>query len=259
MDQFPTEIVEKIFTSYDLSILDVVNASATCKHLRDELYNNDRVWKSLYYHNLPVTVSHLLSARTTNTVDWLEEIKYVYEVKSKVRRMLETMPDTYYSVPNIGPSELTGWDEFIKSSPAGTYYIVMWYLNLLICDYKQIHSFSVVSLFTPGNKTLRYYCLKVMEYLRHSKLTQDYEGFMQLDEKQRILEKVATFVAQWCQPTKIIRYKDIEEQLDQLAASARQELFAVNPKHPLFQVPKETLLDWKSRNLEKHQSANMSA
>lgn len=92
-----------------------------------------------------------------------------------------------------------------------------------------------------------------MEYLRHSKLTQDYEGFMQLDEKQRILEKVATFVAQWCQPTKIIRYKDIEEQLDQLAASARQELFAVNPKHPLFQVPKETLLDWKSRNLEKHQ------
>lgn len=54
MDQFPTEIVEKIFTSYDLSILDVVNASATCKHLRDELYNNDRVWKSLYYHKYAI-------------------------------------------------------------------------------------------------------------------------------------------------------------------------------------------------------------
>lgn len=65
---------------------------------------------------------------------------------------------------------------------------------------------------------MEYYTIKVLRFLRQVKLSEEWEHFMELSEEQQILEKGATLVAQWCQPTLDIKWEDIALQLDNLTA-----------------------------------------
>lgn len=70
---------------------------------------------------------------------------------------------------------------------------------------------------TPGNKTLQYYAIKVLRFLRQLHLSDEWAYYLSLPQKKQILEKGAVFVAQWCQPHIEIRWKDIAAKLDNLA------------------------------------------
>lgn len=70
---------------------------------------------------------------------------------------------------------------------------------------------------TPGNKTLQYYAIKVLRFLRQLSLSKEWAEYIALPPKLQILEKGAVFVAQWCQPHVEVTWKDVALKIDNLA------------------------------------------
>lgn len=64
---------------------------------------------------------------------------------------------------------------------------------------------------------MQYYSMKVLRHLRQVRLTAEWNDLVGLPEKYQILEKGATFIAQWCLPDVDVTWKSIANHLDALA------------------------------------------
>lgn len=80
-----------------------------------------------------------------------------------------------------------------------------------------------------------------------------WQTFINLPVEQQILERAATFVAQWCQPWKRVPYSDIIAMLDRIAQRVMQFLKEQHPTHPILSMPEEQFLSWKNNNINDNQ------
>lgn len=69
---------------------------------------------------------------------------------------------------------------------------------------------------TPGNLTRKHYALKVLRHIHRKYLTQVFKHSSAKLKKYKLVEEGAVFVAQWCQPNKLIDPESIHDQLDEL-------------------------------------------
>lgn len=77
--------------------------------------------------------------------------------------------------------------------------------------------------------------------------------FWSLKPDQVPLEKIAMLVAEWTQPRELISYSGICASLGDIAKRVLEKLKIENPKHPIFDVPREVLIGWERENLEDNQ------
>lgn len=106
---------------------------------------------------------------------------------------------------------------------------------------------------TRVNLTHIYCAKKTLSYMRQCRLRDKWQQFINLPAKQQILELIATFVAQWCQPSKYIPYSIISETLDGLAQQVLQFLGEQHPTHRIFSTPVQEFSFWKDNNIDDNQ------
>ncbi|KAK4876142.1 hypothetical protein RN001_012564 [Aquatica leii] len=245
MEQLPPEILELIISNHKLTIEDVFNCSKTCTTLHEIILNSSFIWKHKYKQNWP----QFMNLFDRNFNNWLDEIRYIFDLTKRTHLLLSMMSARFYKKNELSYCDLDEWANLIQESPRVYDYVVLDLMTIIHCN-EPIKSIQVVPVDTPGNKTLQYYATKVLRFIRQLHLSTEWEEFVLLPGQYQILEKGATLIAQWCQPTLDIKWSNISSQLDELATQVRLTLLSKNPNHPLHKVSIETLEKWKCQNLE---------
>lgn len=101
--------------------------------------------------------------------------------------------------------------------------------------------------------THRYYALKVVRYLKHCHLRNEWENFISLRPEEQTLERGATIVAQWNQPKRHISYSYISSLLDNIADQTKEVLREQYPAHPIFSTSAEQFNFWKNNIIDDNQ------
>ncbi|CAH1155846.1 unnamed protein product [Phaedon cochleariae] len=248
MEQLPVEIIENILTNPRISIEDIVHFSSTCHYFHEIVFSSNLVWKVKLFQRWP-QLKNLLEIRHIN---FQHEVRYIYELRQKTRKMLEKMPPKFYKKYEISDSDLYEWNGILNEKDEAYNYLVMDLMDIVNTDVP-INSIEVVPLNTPGNKTLQYYANKVLRYIRQLHLSKVWKNYISLPPERQILEIGAVFVAQWCQPNVEVTLEDITCRLDQIAWKVRHALQVSHPQHPLFQATPEELELWRIENKARNQ------
>lgn len=82
----------------------------------------------------------------------------------------------------------------------------------------------MLTLSTPGNKTMQYYANKVLRFIRQLHLSTVWKDYMALPPERQVLEIGAVLVAQWCQPNIEITLDNVSTKLDHIAEEVKQAL-----------------------------------
>lgn len=241
----PDEIWEKILADPKLPMSDVFNFCQTCSRFHENLRSN-YLWRRKFLQRWPKT-------KIPNQIEnWYEEVRYRLQLHVNVRSILATMPAKYCCYVDISDSEFVEWIHLSTQHPRAYEYIID-YLREIAHSNVQIHSVNIVPTLMPGNYTLRYYTLKVLRFLRKWKLRTEWEFYTQLPAKNRLMEKGAVIINQWCQPEKYIEYEDVARELDAIADAIKAHLKSIHPKHSIFKKSEEELNRWKIAILDDNQ------
>ncbi|KAF5299790.1 hypothetical protein FQR65_LT19456 [Abscondita terminalis] len=248
IDQLPPEIVELIISNAKLTIEDVSNCSQTCTTLHEIVLNSSFIWKHKYKQKWP----QFMNLFDKNFNDWFKEVRYIYMLKIRTHMILSTMSARFYKKNELSSCDLEEWENLMRESPRAYEYIVLDLMTIIHC-YDAIKSIQIVPVDTPGNKTMQFYATKVLRFIRQLHISMEWEKFIQLPSQQQILEKGATLVAQWCQPTADVKWENVALQMDELAEQVRLALIVKNINHPLHKVSADTLKKWKNENIDDNQ------
>uniref|UniRef100_T1J6H4 Hemimethylated DNA-binding domain-containing protein n=1 Tax=Strigamia maritima TaxID=126957 RepID=T1J6H4_STRMM len=86
------------------------------------------------------------------------------------------------------------------------------------------------------NLTEKYYVEKALRFAKHIYLKTKWEEFLNLDAEAQSIESGTILLAQWCQPTIVVRQETVAKQLDDLAWLMINELSEKYKKHPLLEL-----------------------
>ncbi|KAK9886099.1 hypothetical protein WA026_014888 [Henosepilachna vigintioctopunctata] len=246
MDMLPLEIIELILSNPFLSIKDVVNFSSTSHYFREIISSSNTLWRQKFRDKWP----DLIDLFDNNFNHYYEEIIYIHNIFRETQNKLELMPSRFCKKYEISECELEEWTEILNNKHENYYYLVLYLMDIVNTN-ATIQSVDVVPLNTPGNKTQQYYASKVLRHIRQVHLSKEWALFVNIPQKEQLLENGARFVAQWCQPHLDISQKKISAKLDKIANAVKRKLRYVFPNHPIFAVPVEELNKWKRFNLER--------
>lgn len=96
----------------------------------------------------------------------------------------------------------------------------------------------------------KYYGKLLLRYLRQRYLMDKWQA---LGKNDRTTENCAIFVAEWFQPEELLLEPKIKSLFDDLAERAKELLRTAYPGHSLFNVPDETLQQWRTKRLLDNQ------
>lgn len=91
-----------------------------------------------------------------------------------------------------------------------------------------------------------------MAYMKQSYLKKMWLNFIKLPAKRQTIERAATFVAQWCQPCKLLLGSDIVASLDSIVQQTLKVLNDIHPAHSIFTMSAEQLSLWKNNISDNH-------
>lgn len=74
---------------------------------------------------------------------WMEEIRYIHELRPKTRAILATMPPRFYKRYELSDSDLAEWAEIVKEQP-NTYVYLAHDLTQIVNTHVPIHNINVV-------------------------------------------------------------------------------------------------------------------
>ncbi|KAI4488773.1 hypothetical protein M0802_011283 [Mischocyttarus mexicanus] len=235
--QLPEEIIEYILEDESITFLDIIRFSSTCKHLYLTVKNN-QLWRVKYFQRWPrLKKQYEKNTPDIKVLNWLNEIKVSMEARRNLMYHLSQMSSKHYKSEEVSNSELKYLDSLFRPE-LGAYqlnyhFLVDELINLINCHYK--HS----------NLTHRYYAFIVLRYLKQNYIKEKWERFINLPPKEQILERCATFVAQWSNPERCISYSHISSLLDDMANQTKDLIYERHPGHSIFSLPPEQFLIWK--------------
>ncbi|XP_035717515.1 F-box only protein 21-like [Vespa mandarinia] len=242
----PGEIIEYILEDPNITFLDIVRFSITCKHFYQIVKDNNKLWRVKYFQRWPLLKEHYKE----NSVDlkvfnWLNEIQISITIRRSLMQHLSLMSTKHYKREELSHSELRYFDPLFRPEQ-GAHQLSY---HFLVDELISLINRPIVD----SNLTHRYYAFIVLRYLRQNYLTEEWQRFIHFPPDEQILEKGATIVAQWSQPERHISYSYISSLLDDIANQAKNLLYEKYPKHSIFSLSAEQLLIWKNRNINDNQ------
>nr|XP_050868996.1 F-box only protein 21-like isoform X2 [Vespula vulgaris] len=242
----PGEIIECILENPNITFLDIIRFSMSCKHLYRTVKSNNKLWKVKYFQRWPLLKEYYEENNVELKVfNWLNEIQISIEIRRNLMHQLSLMSSKHYKREELSNSELKYLDPLFRPEQGAHqlsyYFLVDELINLInrpIID---------------TNLTYRYYAFIILRYLRQNYLTEEWQRFIHFPPNKQILEKGATIVAQWSQPERHVSYSYICSLLDDIANQTKNLLYERHPTHSIFSLPVEELLTWKYRNIDDNQ------
>lgn len=242
----PGEVIGYILEDENITILDIIKFSLTCKHFYQTIKSNNQLWRIKFFQRWPLLKEYYEESNSDGKViDWLNEIRLSIEIRSKLMHQLSLMSSKHYKKKELSDSELKDYDPLFRPEEGayrlGYYFLVDELIDLL--NRPNVDS----------NLTHKYYALKVVRYLKQNYLREEWQKFINLPPREQILERGATIVAQWSQPEQHVSYSHISLLLDDIAEQTKSLLREQNPTLSIFSVPEEQFLIWKHTNIDDNQ------
>ncbi|XP_072763657.1 F-box only protein 21-like [Anoplolepis gracilipes] len=103
---------------------------------------------------------------------------------------------------------------------------------------------------TDWDLTERYCYMKMFHYLRQYSSKKKWEKFKAQSQREQLLERAATIVAQWFQSQKDVYYSCVNASLDNIVQEVLKCLKEKYPDHSIFSSPAENLSYWKNNNID---------
>lgn len=86
--------------------------------------------------------------------------------------------------------------------------------------------------------------------MRERAVENKFKRFVRRSNREQLLERVATIVAQAVQPDKDIFYSDVKASLDTIALGVLNCLRNEHPDHSIFSTSVENFSYWKNNNID---------
>ncbi|KMQ92357.1 f-box only protein 21-like protein [Lasius niger] len=88
-----------------------------------------------------------------------------------------------------------------------------------------------------------------MRYLMQRSLKKKWDKYKMKPDKEQLLERAATILAQWVQPEKNVSYSCVKASLNSMALEVLKCLMEKHPDHSIFSTPNETFSYWTNNNI----------
>jgi len=225
----PSEVLEKILQSLSLCHKDLLSLTSTCKRLHELINSNNELWKRKFATAFFILSKQILENMEFQEISWQDEFKKRLKMGHLIDSHLEDMGETFHRKGELSNTDFRWFDDLLlRSNPSRC----CGHLHML----DKLHCL-VTSPETDSRLTDKFYAEKALAHVQHRLLS----GHPFLAEEAESLdhEEVMLLVAQWAQPTKLIRKMDIATQLDKFAQNALSCLFSKNPEHPIFEKIRE--------------------
>ncbi|XP_026830108.1 uncharacterized protein LOC113563122 [Ooceraea biroi] len=269
----PEDVIENILGCNGICIRDIVNLSATCKHLY-HLIENNAIWRhqfnQKYFSIWPDLKTICKKEIFKGYLDFKELITIRINHKKQLRPFLARISEKHYYGFYESLSENVTWHTWLNVCRHDNY------TNEVIVQEKEFNSFKwdeTYELLFPNGRankftrtvtefrhkndlTNRYYGKELLLYMKHYHLKTVWQNFRKRPAKEQLLEGAATFVAQWFQPEKNISYCHIARELDKITQQTMEDLEIENFRHPIFFALYQQLSFWKFHNIEENQWNN---
>ncbi|XP_029168627.1 F-box only protein 21-like [Nylanderia fulva] len=98
--------------------------------------------------------------------------------------------------------------------------------------------------------TVRYCNMKLFHYMRERLIENKLHRFVKRPDRELLLERVATIVANSVQPENDIPYSSVEASLDTITFEVLNCLAEKYPNHPIFSIFGEKFFSWKNNNID---------
>ncbi|KAK2588852.1 hypothetical protein KPH14_001721 [Odynerus spinipes] len=248
----PGEVIGYILEDENITFLDIIRFSMTCKYLYRTIRSNNQLWRIKFFQRWPLLKEHYEENCSDGKVlNWLNEIQLSVEIRRKLMHQLSLMSSKHYEKHELSHSDLKDFNPLFRPEEGayrlGYHFLVDELINLI--------NDPIIN----RNLTNKYYALKVVRYLKQNYLREEWQKFINLPPKERILERGATIVAQWSQPERHVSYSHISSSLDDIAEQTKSLLRERNPTHSIFLVPTEQFLIWKCTNIDDNQWSTLEA
>ncbi|XP_077996459.1 F-box only protein 21-like [Glandiceps talaboti] len=212
------EIIEFILCQDQLNYKDIVSFSSTCTRFR-VISASGEVWRRKLLQRRP-SLSDLSLDATDNQYDWFDLNKLQVQIGSQVHYFVNKLPPLYYHLDDVSNE---GFEAFQKIITKDYYH---W-------RFVQDELLTILSVHLKDSLTKKYYTEKVLRFVQHYQLSNEWKAFMSLPEDVHSLEKGAILLAQWCQTSLDIKEENIHRQIDHLAELVLVAIGNRYPDHPL--------------------------
>ncbi|KAG7209068.1 hypothetical protein KM043_015223 [Ampulex compressa] len=194
----PGEVIQYILEDKRLLFSDILRFGLTCKHLYKAVTENNNLWRTKFFQRWP----HLREAyyeygkSEGYLLNWKKETEASLSSRQALLAYLSCMSEKNYEKQDVSDSEFKDLGPLFHpeegAHPLAYYFLV----DELV---------SLINNSAPGsNLTHKYYAFKIVSYLKQNYLKKQWQKFVALPAEEQILERGATLVAQWSQPTRHI-------------------------------------------------------
>ncbi|KAK6190846.1 hypothetical protein SNE40_002623 [Patella caerulea] len=214
----PSEIIQFILRSKELSISDICRVSCTCRKLQESCYSySNDLWKAKVAQRWPNLLDRYNQKKSHC---WMDVCKARNRVSNEINKHLTQLIKEYQLVEEIAREKFYPITRMIDEDGIPGDFIVDELLNI-VHDGKR-----------HCNLTMKYYSVKILRHIQQLHLSQRWREFLELPPQQHSLETGASLIAQWCQPTEIVTENTISQQIDQIVKLVKQELKDRCEDHP---------------------------
>ncbi|XP_053988086.1 F-box only protein 21-like isoform X2 [Hylaeus anthracinus] len=244
----PADIIICILEDRLLGFLDVVNFSSTCKSLYRNVNNNNQIWRTKFFQRWPLLkeVYQTNNEVDSSTINWRDEAKASLNSRMKLLYHLSLMSSKHYKKHLLLPNSVFKEFDHLFLVEEGAHPLAY---HFLVDELFSLIKAPAIS----SNLTHRYYALKVIRYLKHCQLRNEWKKFTSLPPKEQTLERGAVIVAQWSQPEKHISYSYISSVLDNIADQTKEVLREQYPNHSIFSTSADQFNVWKNNIIDDNQ------
>ncbi|EZA53435.1 hypothetical protein DMN91_004510 [Ooceraea biroi] len=263
------DVIIHILRTNDIGIRDVVNFSSTCKHFRDMIENSNSCWRWKSYQRWPSLEKAFPKRQDVKNINFKELTKAGVKCMKELRHFLTEMNKKYYRhiyyerledtvslrmrYDNNNHVNVNEEDIHLLIHPDEAAHPLNYYF--LIDELTSLLKRSEESGYMDDLTNL-YYGEKLLPYLKHYHLKEEWKEFINRPVEQQLLEEAATFFSQWYQPNKDISYSRIQKELNNITEQVMQQIRIEHPTHPIFSASHEQLSFWKNNNIDENQWNN---
>lgn len=224
MESLPNELIEKILCCDDMNYKSLCRLALTSTRMHHMICNNNEIWRNQLIHRWPNLYKHESYQKPSWSIKWREDVKMRHLYGVAMRQHVMELSSLHY-------------DDDEMSHDAFKQFI----------DYQSLHQHAsgpcfqideLESILNDGkpfdNLTNKYYAQKVIRFLRHKMLAEEWHRYLNDDGKSRDLFGGALLISSWCQPNSSIDEDLLRHQIELMAELTLDEVRAKYPRNVII-------------------------
>jgi F-box protein 21 len=246
IELLPNEILEQILSNRCISYRDLCRMSCVSKRFNHLIRNSSEIWKSKFinnwfklFNNKCLNISNDLQYLSNY---WQKLVLERHNIGSDVRQEVFKLSQLYYFEDELSDFAFQPFIEFNKSNDRQLFDVKLFQIN------------ELENILNDGlshkNLTLKYYALKVLRFLRHQSLKEQWIKYLEHNQKSNDLMSGALLISQWFESNQTLNEEHYKKQIQLMAELTINRIGLKYPKNSIIKENLgQCLTDLEANNL----------